>query len=140
MKISTIIRSEPAGRSHTEEYKIIDGAILKLATLMTYYRHNLDWTERRQQEAETILERWLKVCEFTEKLPPLKFLECFCDDLNTIKAIALMHTYRKTDGKKLFACLRYLGFFVGEGGLPEVKTLPEDHVSVSFGPDTVGKA
>ncbi len=103
------------------EWKIIAGANLKLATLMTHYARPLDWTEQRQKEADTILARFFKACQITEQLPPVEFLECFGDNLNTVKMIVLMHVYRKTDGKKLFACLRYLGFFENEGGLPEVK-------------------
>lgn len=111
----------------TEKFELHGGALLRLCMLMTHYRSPLDFSEARQKEAKTILERWLKACELSSDGPPVELLECYCDDMNTARMIALLHIYRKNDGKKLFASMKFLGFFDHGGDFPsEWKTLPDD--------------
>ena len=118
------------------------GAVFRLATLMTHYRQPLDFSEPRMAEAARVLERWVRAAVPTTDGPPIEILEAFCDDLNMAKAIAAMHVWRKADGRKLFAAMRFLGLFDGHGGCPdEWKTLPADHgVATQHGPDTIGAA
>ena len=131
--------SEQTGQSPTKEFKFIEGAVLRLAMLMTFYRSPIDFTDKRLKEAEIILGRWGKACIPCNDLPPVELLEALCDDLNTPKMIALMHKYRKEDGKRLFASLNYLGFFNEGVCFPsEIKTLP-DNIPASFGPDCISK-
>lgn len=63
------------------------------------------------------------------------------NDLNTPGVIALMHGYRaRKEGTKLFATLRFMGFFGGTCLPDEVKTLPQDHIwqTQLIGPDAIG--
>lgn len=112
----------------TKVFELIDGAALRFTLFSTHYKRPIDFNAAKLNESKTVLTRWLNACEFSDATPPVEFLETFSDDMNVAKGIALMHKYRKEgEGKKLFACLRYLGFFKDDCfGIPEVKTLPED--------------
>ena len=107
--------------------RLSQGAVLRLAMLMTHYRQPLDFSPKRIEEAETILTRWLKVCVPCDKEASIEFVVTLSNDLNTLDAIALMHRYRKENkGEELFAAMKFLGFFGDECYISEVKTLPED--------------
>jgi len=101
----------------------------RLSVLMTHYRHPLDHTEKRMNECKTILERWFKAMVVCDDHCPLDVLKCFGEDCNTPKMVSLLHVYRKTDGKKLYASLKFLGIFDGVCEPDEIKTLPDDLVS-----------
>jgi hypothetical protein len=60
---------------------------------MTHYRHPLDWTERRVQEAETVLKRWRLIIDGARNsmAPDSGFLAALQDDLNTPAAIGVLH-------------------------------------------------
>lgn len=82
-------------------------------------------------------------CEPTFDPVPVEIIEAVSNDLNTPAAIALMHGYRKRkEGRKLFAALRFLGFFGGTYLPDELKTLPMDHpFQVDYiGPVHVGES
>ncbi len=113
--------------------KIIDldvstGPALRMAFLMTHYRQPMEIGEKRRQEAAKVLRRFALACEPCFDGPPLEVVETLANDLNTPGVIALMHGYRaRGEGRKLFASLRFMGFF-GNTCLPdEIKTLPPDH-------------
>ena len=76
---------------------------------MTHYRQPLNFTQQKVSEANNIFAKWMKAAIPNSDAPPKDFLEALCNDLNTPKAIALMHTYAKNDGKKLFASMKFLG-------------------------------
>lgn len=110
------------------------GAV-RMAFLMTHYRSPMDLgtasnaSYAKIEEARKVLRRFAMACEPTFDGPPLEILEAVVDDLNTPKAIAIMHRYRKNkQGKKLFAALRFLGFFGGTCLPDTIKTLPDNHV------------
>jgi hypothetical protein len=118
------------------------GPTLRMAYLMTHYRGKMTLDGSKLAEAKKALRRFALACEPNLNGPPVEIVEAIADDLNTPKAIAIMHRYRKQrDGKKLFAALRFLGFF-GATCLPdEIKTLPEDHIWAApeyIGFDTLG--
>ncbi len=86
--------------------------VLRLNMLMTHWQYGMDYTEVRMQEANTILKRWLKVAEPSKEECPTEVYECLSDNLNYIKAIALMHGYcKRKEGKKLFSAMHMLGLF-----------------------------
>jgi hypothetical protein len=112
------------------------GMCFRMINLMTHYRQPLNFSEARMAEAKKILSRWLAVVEPCLDGPPVEILEPLCNDLNGPAAIAAMHVMRKNgDGKKLFAAMRFLGFFDGQHGqLPdEWKTLPAGHMTFDGG-------
>ena len=111
-----------------EEIKVdLRAMSFRLITLMTHYRHPLNFSEEKMSEAKTILERWLKAIELCKDGPPLELLVPLTQDVNTAGMMAVLHKFRKNgEGKKLFASMRFLGFF-GETCLPdEIKTIPEE--------------
>lgn len=113
-------------------YNLHAGTVFRMLTLMTHYRQPLNFSEARMAEAERVLRRFVMAATPCMQGPPSELLECLCNDMNTPAAIALMHRWRKSgDGEKLFAALRFLGFFECEPNcLPdEWKTLPADHLS-----------
>jgi cysteinyl-tRNA synthetase len=70
------------------------GEIIRLAMLMTHYRQPLDFSLRRLQEAESILDRWYRSMPHqtvpTEPLPEV--MSALEDDLNTWEAINTIST------------------------------------------------
>jgi cysteinyl-tRNA synthetase len=100
-----------------------NGAVCRLAMLMTHYQKPLDWTEVRMLEASKILDKLLKAAIPTQRLPPVEFIKALESNLNTPLAITIMHSLAKEDGEKLYACMKYLGIFDGCGyGVHELKS------------------
>jgi cysteinyl-tRNA synthetase len=72
------------------------GETLRLAMLRTHYRQPIDWTVRATEEADNTLDDWhttLRRVGFTPSDVPDEFLNALADDLNTPKAISLLHKY-----------------------------------------------
>lgn len=116
-------------------FELDAGATLRMCMFMTHYRRPADFDAKRVQEAKTILERWVMACEPCPEphTCPLEVLECFMDDMNTAKVIAILHTYRKNGkGKELFCAMKFLGFFGGGCLIDDVRTLP-DALESNFG-------
>jgi len=110
---------------------IVDDALsLRMAFLMTHYRSPCEVGPNKIKEARKVLRRFALACEpCLHTAPPVEIISAVSDDLNTPKAIAIMHGYRKRkEGKKLFASLRFLGFWDDFKGIDELKTLPPDHI------------
>jgi cysteinyl-tRNA synthetase len=105
------------------------GQVIRLMTLMTHYRQDLNFTTKRMAEAHKILTRWLTVATPCTDQPPLEVLTAITTDLNTPLVIAKLHEYRnQKQGNKLYAALNFLGFF-DEVCLPdEIKTIPQDQL------------
>jgi cysteinyl-tRNA synthetase len=92
----------------------LQGAAIRLAMLMKHYRAPIDWTEAKLDEARRTLFRWYRVSVPTEDAPPDNLIAALCDDLNTPKAIAVIHRYAKSkNGKAVYASLRMLGLLPG---------------------------
>jgi cysteinyl-tRNA synthetase len=107
------------------------GMSLRLLFLMTHYSKPLDYTEDKLQVAMKVYLKWLAVanCGDQHSIAPVELHEALCDNLNTPKAIALMHGYcKRKEGDKLFASMAFLGLIPNarqEGLLDiELKTEP----------------
>ena len=115
------------------------GAIIRLAMLMTHYRQPIDWTGKRLIEAEKTMGKWLKAAK-----PPAEgdhpdivlVMEALMDDLNTPKAIAIMHGYRASgNGPALYQAMKFLGLIDPFSCSPsDWRTLPDD-IPSDAGPD-----
>lgn len=125
----------------TIDLTIDAGQALRMAFLMSHYRQRCEIGPAKVAEAHKVLRRFALACEPSFDLPPSEFIEMLANDLNTPGCISLMHQYRKNgQGRKLFAALRFMGFF-GSTSLPdEIKTLPPDHIWASqvIGLDALG--
>ena len=73
------------------------GMAIRLVLLMTQYRQPLDFTEKALEEAEGLLEKWddllarAGVTATAGAEPATEFLEAMVDDLNTPRALAVLH-------------------------------------------------
>ncbi len=95
------------------------GEAVRLALLATHYRQPLDWTMRGLREAESILEHWRSVVSGSDgdAAPPDDVLEALRDDLNTPKAIGVLHRLAKSgDSSALRAGAGLLGLLTDEMG------------------------
>jgi cysteinyl-tRNA synthetase len=121
---------------------ITTGDAIRLALLMSHYRSPCEIGAKKVDEARKVLRRLALACEPTFDGPPAELIETLANDLNTPGCIALMHKYRaQRQGRKLFASLRFLGFF-GETCLPdEIKTMPPGYQwqVATVGPDAVAE-
>ncbi len=91
----------------------IRGDAIRLALISSHYRQPLDWTKKRLNECSDIIKRWKDlVLEKKETgIQSNEFLEAMYDDLNTPKAISVMHSLAKNgDYEGLRSSLRFMGF------------------------------
>jgi cysteinyl-tRNA synthetase len=98
--------------------KGVDGLAIRYALLATHYRKPLDWSKKALYDARTSLHRFyniIKKNDVQNTPPPIEFIEALKDDLNTPKAIAIMHKYAKEGTvDKLTACAKFLDIFPDE--------------------------
>lgn len=124
----------------TIDIPLTGGDAIRLALLMTHYRKPLDFgalvqiegselsEPTRVSEARKMLRKWLLACHPTLAKPPQEFIDTLADDLNTPGCIALLHKYcANREGDKLFASLRFLGFFSSVKLPREMENLPQGH-------------
>lgn len=110
------------------------GMALRLLILMTHYRKPLDFTHEKLEGAKKVYLKWMTRAERGDYTgPPVELLQAIEDDLNTPKAIAVMHgLYAKQEAEKLFASMLFLGLIPGSHpkSLPdlEVKSPPPDDI------------
>jgi cysteinyl-tRNA synthetase len=72
------------------------GEVLRLAMLMTHYREPIDFTVRRLEEAAVALEIFATLAFADDNVGPSEdFLDALADDLNTPKAISVLHVLVK---------------------------------------------
>jgi cysteinyl-tRNA synthetase len=91
------------------------GLAIRLAMLMVHYRSPINWTEARLEAARRTLRRWYCISIANDEAPPTDVIAALCDDLNTPKAISVIHGYAKDkDGKAVYASLRMLGLLPNE--------------------------
>ncbi len=103
------------------------GEVLRLAMLMTHYREPIDFSVRKLEEAEAVLENWREFM-FAQSLSwqeenrnlyenelkiPEGFLNVLSDDLNTPAAIVQIHKMAKSKNietaHQVYAALQLLG-------------------------------
>ncbi|WP_048647751.1 cysteine--tRNA ligase [Nitratireductor soli] len=72
------------------------GEVLRLAMLMTHYREPIDFSVRKLEEAEAVLDGWYRAVGDTQAagVGCADALAALCDDLGTTGAIAAMHELR----------------------------------------------
>ena len=105
----------------------ISGDAIRLALISSHYRQPLDWTKKRLNECSDTIKRWKDlVLEKKETgIQSNEFLEAIYDDLNTPKAISVMHSLAKNgDYEGLLASLRFMGFLDTRNAenKPEIET------------------
>jgi hypothetical protein len=115
-------------RPHKVEFAIdLMPMSIRFLYMQSHYRQPLDFSEARLESAHKTLRRLVMAATPTLAGPPLEIIEAMSNDLNTPKALAIMATYRaRGEGEKLFAALRFLGFFGDPVEIAELKTMPED--------------
>lgn len=106
------------------------GMAVRLDMLMTHYRKPKDFQTENLNSSARILRRWYARMELTLAPPPVAFVEAMCDDLNTPKAIALLHVYARDNPQALYAGMAMLGLIPDHlTTLPdELKSIPIDHL------------
>ncbi len=102
--------AKSAGNFHTVR-DLLDnhpGEAMRLLLLSTHYRQPIDFTEEGLRRARRQLDRWRRAVAGTTPAatPSPSLIEALCDDLNTPRAIAVLH---ELSGPDLHAGLRMLG-------------------------------
>ena len=99
------------------------GAVVRFNMLRSHYRQPIDWTLRGLEESDKVLSGWLERDDLEtggDDFAP-SVIEALCDDLNTPKAIAALHSLdRAGDAPRLGASLRAFGFQRYERRRPQV--------------------
>ncbi|WP_436101887.1 cysteine--tRNA ligase [Pararhizobium sp. LjRoot238] len=95
---------------HTEKFggRKWPGEVLRLAMLMTHYRQPIDFSLKRLEEAENILQSWVDARKIAsdhnwvavanrlvEPVPSNDLVESLADDLNMSEAITLLQRWSK---------------------------------------------
>jgi len=79
-----------------ELLKKAPGDAVRLAMLATQYRQPIDWTAKGVSEARRTLDNWYELTgNLKPSAPDADFLEALTDDLNTPKAISILHELRR---------------------------------------------
>ncbi len=103
----------------------VNGPTLRFCYMMKHYRKPLDFNERTINEAMHSMHRFTQACDMhklldsaisAEEFLEQAILEAIADDLNTVKAIAIMHEYTSKafngdieSAKRLLAACQFLG-------------------------------
>ncbi len=101
-----------------------DGDEIRLALISGHYRQPLDWTKRRLKECSDTIKRWkdLTLEKEHSEVHSEEFLEAICDDLNTPKAISVMHSLAKNgEYEKLLKSLSFMGFLDARSAENEIQ-------------------
>lgn len=88
--------------------KGVRGEVIRLAFLMTKYNEPLDWSEKLLHDAKATLDKWYRHVDNSAAGLPKAFMEALSDDINTPKAISLMHGAKPAE---LLGMGRLLGLF-----------------------------
>lgn len=77
------------------------GEVLRLAMLMTHYREPIDFSQRRLEEAVTLLEKWERAAGDAEPASDLSpdLVDRLADDLDTPGAIGRIHALFMDEGR-----------------------------------------
>ncbi|TDT77901.1 cysteinyl-tRNA synthetase [Litoreibacter halocynthiae] len=98
----------------------VPGEVIRFVMLSTHYRKPMDWTEKKRQEAEKTLRKWMDITTGLEPSepssfsirPPLKM--ALSDDLNTHKALTYLNSTLSADPQALLDHARFLGLLSDE--------------------------
>jgi cysteinyl-tRNA synthetase len=112
----------------------VEGVLIRLVFLQTHYRKPLDFTKKSLEEARNVLIKFYEdIHDFEDRSGKIKvgnvpeeILEALKDDLNTPKAIAILHNLR--ENKKfgeLKNALDFLGLY-DENFLKKIKKAEKD--------------
>jgi cysteinyl-tRNA synthetase len=86
------------------------GDVVRLAMLSSHYRQPINWTVKGLEEAEKALTCFFDAASTeADPRPAPQVLEALLDDINTPKAIAVMHGLKNAAGRRALAGT--LGFF-----------------------------
>jgi len=90
----------------------VPGEVIRFVMLSTHYRKPMDWTERKALEALDTLTKWSVASEPSDlPAPSPDVIEALSEDLNTKKALDVLHELHKTGDKGvLISSARLLGF------------------------------
>lgn len=98
--------------------KGVDGIAIRYALLATHYRKPLDWNKKALYDAYTSLNRFFSVLKKhngEDFKVPNEFIEALKEDLNTPKALAIMHKYsNEGEASKLKACAKFIDILPDE--------------------------
>ena len=93
----------------------VPGEVIRFVMLSTHYRKPMDWTEKKRDEAEKTLRKWLDLTrdlqpsDPTTFAPDQKLLDAVADDLNTHLALTYLNALT-AQPQKLLDHARWLGF------------------------------
>ena len=75
------------------------GEVIRYVMLSTHYRKPMDWTEAKAKEAERTLRKWYAKVEKADVSAglPSEILEALAEDLNTPKALSILHDFSSSD-------------------------------------------
>ncbi|TPE53586.1 cysteine--tRNA ligase [Amaricoccus solimangrovi] len=92
--------------------KGVPGEVIRFVLLSTHYRQPMDFTEAKIEEATNTLRKWAAYTDGidTAGQPCERFIAALADDLNTPKAISVLHEIARQDPQRLFDAGRFLGF------------------------------
>ena len=76
--------------------KTTPGEAIRLAMLTTHYRQPIDWTAKGAAEARRTLDNWFQLtADVKAGSPDPDFIDALADDMNTPKAISILHELRR---------------------------------------------
>ena len=93
----------------------VPGEVIRFVMLSTHYRKPMDWTEKKRDEAEKTLTKWmdltrdLEPCDPAAFKPDQKLIDALADDLNTHLALTYLNALT-AQPQKLLDHARWLGF------------------------------
>jgi len=121
---------------HTETFggRKWPGEVLRLAMLMTHYREPIDFSVRKLQEAERLLEKWPEPVE-AEAAPSEDVIAALGDDLNTVAAIQALHALAQDTAKDpaLLGSYSASAALLGVGPVPvDTSGIDEDAVETKI--------
>ena len=78
--------------------KGFSGEVIRFVYLSTHYSKPMDWTAKKAEEAEATLRKWRKLTHgcHSSKAISNEVIDALNDDLNTSKAITVLHRLAKT--------------------------------------------
>lgn len=107
-----------------------DGEVARLNMLRTHYRQPIDWTASGLEESARILDDWYRAAGDADPTTPApEFVEALADDLNTAKAISVLHELKSGDAGVFKASAALLGL------LPRTATARANARNASKGVD-----
>jgi cysteinyl-tRNA synthetase len=115
------------------------GEVIRYALLATHYRKPLDWTKKGLADAQKAMNRFYSLLnkenDEKELSPPEDFVIALEDDINTPKALSLLHHYaQEGDHQSLLAAGKMIGLFYSDiatwNNNPISKTLDNDSTAI----------